>query len=58
MQNIAHTEFLELIIKGYLNYYVKFVFFHIFLLGAGSDQQPGASSSNHLIDVRHWMAGL
>ena len=28
---------------------------HIFLLGTGSDQQPGSPSSNHQPDVRHWM---
>ena len=31
---------------------------HIFLVGAGSDEQPEAPSSNHMPDVRHWMAGL
>ena len=29
----------------------------ILLLGAGLDQQPGAPSSNHLPDLRYWMAG-
>ena len=31
---------------------------HKFLLGAGSDQQPWAPSTNHLPDVRHWMEML
>ena len=31
---------------------------YVFLVGAGSDQQPGAPSSNHVPDKRHWMAGL
>ena len=31
---------------------------HIFLLGSGSDQEPGAPSSNHLPVVRHWVALL
>ena len=30
----------------------------VFLVGAGSDQQPGSPSSNHLPELQHWMAGL
>ena len=50
----------SLVFKSLLGHAPSYLSFalHKFLLGVDSDRQPGASSSNHLPDVRHWMTGL